>query len=152
MNFVFSGLPVERFRALFAMSDAELRERGIFRLAAEPASPCRITLQEADVGEPLLLLPFEHQPAATPYRSSGPIFVRERARQTARFDEVPAIVRTRLMSVRAYDAGGMMIDADVVDGSEIEPCLERLFAQPSAAYVHLHNARRGCYACRVDRA
>ena len=44
-----------------------------------------------------------------------------------------------------------MHDADVVDGTQLEATIERLFADPRIAYLHAHNARRGCYACRIDR-
>ncbi len=55
------------------------------------------------------------------------------------------------MSVRAFDAQGMMLDADVVDGKLLEPVLQRLFDNGAVEFVHLHNAKRGCYAARVDR-
>ena len=61
-------------------------------------------------------------------------------------------MRRRLLSVRAYDAAGTMTDADVVEGTELEGTVTRLFADPAVAYLHLHNARPGCYSCRVDRA
>ena len=55
------------------------------------------------------------------------------------------------MSVRAFDAHGMMLDADVVDGELLEPVLQNLFDNRDIDYVHLHNAKPGCYAARVDR-
>jgi hypothetical protein len=67
-------------------------------------------------------------------------------------DEVPEVMRTRLLSLRAYDAEGMMLDADVVDGKEIESVIARFFATPHVAYIHAHNAKRGCYSGRIDRA
>jgi hypothetical protein len=44
------------------------------------------------------------------------------------------------------------VDADVVDGAEAEPLIERYLARGDVAYLHIHYARRGCFACRVDRA
>jgi hypothetical protein len=152
MSLIFSGLPLAPFEPLFGASDEVLAGHGARRLAAEPSFPCRVTLEDAEPGEPVLLLPFEHQPAPSPYRSSGPIFVRERARETVRVAGVPDSFRPRLYSARAYDAAGMMVDAEVAEGTALEPLLERLLAHPDAAYLHLHHARRGCYACRVDRA
>jgi hypothetical protein len=29
---------------------------------------------------------------------------------------------------------------------------ERFLANPQTSYLHVHNARRGCYAARVERA
>jgi len=53
------------------------------------------------------------------FRAAHAIFVREGAENTYnRVDEVPEVMRTRLLSLRAYDADGMMLDADVVDDAE----------------------------------
>jgi len=60
------------------------------------------------------------------------------------------MLRTRLLSLRAFDAHGMLVDADVVDGRALEPALDRLLAD--AAYVHVHFAKPGCYAALVRRA
>jgi hypothetical protein len=58
----------------------------------------------------------------------------------------------RLLSIRAYDQAGMMLEADVVDGRELSPMIDRMFAIAGVDYLHAHFARRGCYAARVDRA
>ena len=154
MNFRLRGIPVAPFRSLFALSDAELAARDMRRVVAQPGDtlPCRVSLTDAAPGERLILVNYEHQPAHSPYRSNGPIFVREAAGEPYDGAEVPPVVRTRLVSLRAYDAAGMMVDAEVVEGSQIEPVLERLFACDDTAYIHIHNARRGCFSCRVDRA
>ena len=65
---------------------------------------------------------------------------------------MPQQLQTRLLSVRAYDGDGMMIAADVVTGSELEPLIEQLFGDRRARYLHVHYARQGCYAARVERA
>ena len=124
------------------------------RIATESHGfPCRISLEDAEIGEELLLLPFVHQPADSPYRASGPIFVRRGATQRS-LDaaEVPAYVTRRLMSVRAYDAAHMIIDAAVCEGPVVCAEIERQLANDAVAYIHLHNAKRGCFSCRVDRA
>jgi hypothetical protein len=154
MSYTISGLPIGLFAPLFGLSDDELARRGVSRtiVDAKPGFPCRITLAEAELGERVYLLNFEHQPARTPYRSSHAIFVREDASHTATsVDRIPESLRLRLLSVRAFDAEGTMIDADVVEGAQLEQLIERFLADPGAAYLHVHNARRGCYAARVDR-
>jgi hypothetical protein len=155
MSFRISGLPLARFAPLFSMSDEGLAALQIVRRIADrkPGFPCRVSLEDAEPGEAVLLLNYQHHAVQTPYRSSHAIYVRERAAEAElAVDEVPELIRVRLLSVRAFDANGMMIDADVVQGSEIEPTIERLFANPGAAYLHLHNAKPGCFAARVDRA
>ena len=155
MDFRISGLPVAPFAPLFGLGDAELAARSIRRYVAAPDSqmPCRVSMVEAAPGEAVLLLPYEHQPAASPYRAAGPIYVREAAREAAiGVNAVPDLVRKRLLSVRAYDEAGMMLDADVAEGAELEALVDRLFAVKGVVYLHAHNARRGCYSCRIDRA
>lgn len=118
----------------------------------KPGYPCRVTLEDAEPGEALILLAHEHQPANTPYRASGPIFVREAAiAPFDRIDEVPPALRPRLLSVRGYDGEGMMVEADVTEGANVEGLIERMFANGEVATIHVHYARRGCFACKVER-
>ncbi len=155
MSYVVTGLPLEPFQPLFGLDDDALAAHGTVRhvVDAKPGSPCRVTLQDAEPGETVLLLNYEHQPAATPYRSSHAIFVREAATQTAALiDEVPEVLRIRLLSIRAFDTDGMMVDAEVLRGTELEPLIKAWFERPEIAYLHAHNAGRGCYAARIDRS
>lgn len=154
MTFQIHALPLEPFAPLFALSDDDLRARGARRVVADgrPVYPCRVSLQDAAEGERLVLLPYEHNPVDTPYRASGPIYVREAAIAAApAAGEVPALLRGRLVSLRAYDARGMMQAADVRPGTEIEDAIAELFANARVDRLHLHYAKPGCYACRVSR-
>jgi hypothetical protein len=65
---------------------------------------------------------------------------------------VPEYVQRRLISVRAYDAADMMVDATVCEGTDVAPQLERMLAERRVEYIQLHNARPGCYSCQVIRA
>ena len=153
-RFRLVGLPSDAFEPLFAMDDGELAARGARRVVADASTgfPCRVSLVDADVGDELLLLPFEHLAARSPYRASGPVFVRARARRAVlEPGVVPPYVTRRLMSVRAYDAHDMMVDAEVCAGADVHASLERLLADDAVAYIHLHNAKRGCFSCRVER-
>lgn len=154
MSFVIQGLDPAPFLPLFELSDAELAARDIRRRIADdrPGFPCRVSLDDADVGEELLLLPWRHHDVASPYRADGPIFVRRRAIAAHFVDELPPAFATRLLSLRAYDAGAMLVAAEVTPGSEARAWLKRQLAAAHIAYVHVHFARTGCFACRVDRA
>jgi hypothetical protein len=154
MDYVIRGLPLPPFQPLFGLDDVALRAYGAVRVIADakPGYPCRVTLQDAEPGERLLLLPWTHLDVDTPYRAGGPIFVRESALAQGVFrNMVPEQQRGRLLSVRAYDADGWMRDAEVDEGVRLEALIERFFADPQVACLQVHNARRGCYACRVDR-
>lgn len=155
MSFRITGLSPEPFRPLFGLSDAELAERGVKRYVADANSrfPCRVGMRDVAPGESVLLLNHVCQPADTPYRATHAIFVREGATETYdAVDEVPPAMRARLLSLRAYDADGMMVDADVVEGAAVEPLIERLLAKPNVSYIHAHNARQGCYSGKIERA
>jgi hypothetical protein len=153
--FQITALPIENFTSLLQQTDAELEAAGARRLIADkrPGFPCRVSLVDAEPGEEVLLLPFTHHEVNNAYRSNGPIFVRVKA-QTASLavNEVPAMIRSRLLSLRGYDAAGMMVISEVLDESQLEEQLACFFADPAVEYVHIHNARPGCYNCRVDRA
>ncbi|QFU16040.1 DUF1203 domain-containing protein [Microvirga thermotolerans] len=155
MDFRVVGLSPEPFRHLYGLSERDLATHGVIRYVANesPGYPDRIEMREARVGETLLLLNHVCQPAGTPYRATHAIFVREGAEETYdRVNDIPEVMRLRLLSLRAYDAAGMMLDADIVEGKEIEGLIERLFANPQVDYIHVHNARRGCYSGRIERA
>jgi len=155
MSYIVSGLQSAPFAPLFGLDDHTLAERGIRRMTApqDGLYPCRVTLADVPAGTNVLLLSYPHQPAHTPYRAEGPIFVTEGPADTvvAR-DEVPLMMVKRILSVRAYDADDMIVDADVVDGTEADALFRRYLARTEVAYLHVHLARRGCYAGRVDRA
>ncbi len=154
MRFRNTGLSAEPFRHLYGLSDQELAPHGVKRYVADkrPGFPDRIEMRDASIGETLLLLNHVCQPANTPYRATHAIFVREGAEHAYDgVDVVPEVMRTRLLSLRAYDAEGMMLDADVVEGKEIEDVISRFFVSPHIAYIHAHNAKRGCYSGRIDR-
>lgn len=158
MDFRISGLPAEPFQSYFTMSDADLLHRGARRVMASEADhplmpPCRVSLRDAKPGEVSILLHYPHHDCAdSPYRASGPIYVREGVTETASFlNHVPAQQRIRLLSVRAYDASGIMVDADVLPGTVLEEAISRFFARNDVTFLHAHNARRGCYSCRIDR-
>ena len=153
MNFRISGLPAAQFAEWFALSDAELATRHAVRRAADskPGFPCRVSLTDAEVGEEVLLINYEHLPVDSPYRASHAIYIRAGEETCDIVDCVPTTLRSRLLSMRAYDAAGMMTAADVVDGSELENRIGKLFSDERAQYLHVHFARPGCYAARVDR-
>jgi hypothetical protein len=153
MSFRITGLPAEHFAGLFDLSDEDLAARGVVRVVADDDGyPCRVSLTDAEPGQELLLVNYEHHPVASPYRSSFAVYVRAGEATCDVVDRVPEQLRKRVLSVRAYDERGMMVGTDLVDGRELEGSIGRLLADPRAAYLHLHYAKPGCYAARVTRS
>ncbi len=155
MNFRITGLAPDPFRRFFGLPDAELAALGIkrYRVDSQPGFPDRIEMKDADIGQSVLLLNHVSQPAHSPYRACHGIFIREGATQAYdAVNQVPEVMRIRLLSLRAFSEEGMMLDGEVVEGQLVEPVIERMLADPAVGYLHVHNAKRGCYSGRIDRA
>lgn len=153
MRFRVAGLDPAPFVDLFALDDLALAEKGVRRVMVEdhPGAPCRITLDDVAIGEPVLLLNYMHQTATTPYRQQGPIFVSaEPAR--AYIDEMPPALKRRTLSMRAFDEDGMMVDAELIAGESAADVARRMFGNDAVAYIHAHYATRGCFAATIERA
>lgn len=155
MNFQIYPLQGAGFTHLFDLTDVELATRQARRevVASHPGTPCRVSMQDAAVGETVILFNYEHQPENSPYRACHAVFIRQNAEQ-ASFDvnEVPDVIRARLISLRYFDHSHMMIDADVVSGEAVAKELTAAFDNDEIAYVHIHNAKPGCFAASARRA
>lgn len=154
MSFIISGLPVEEFKPLFNLSNDELKSRGVIRKTADakPGYPCRVTLEDAEPGETVLLLNYESHQADTPYRSSYAIYVRETARAANSFtDEMPTVFANRPIALRIFDKNSMLIGADIDLSGDLRMKIESAFKNPNVAYIHAHNAMHGCFAAEIKR-
>ena len=118
-----------------------------------PSFPCRVTLDDAEIGETLLLVNHCSHDGDNPYRATHAIFVSEGASEAARYeDEIPPALDRRILSLRAFDADGMMTDAALAQPGEADEVIRRLLADPQVDHIDAHNAIRGCFAARVERA
>jgi len=153
-NFQIKSLKDSEFANLFNLSDQELEKMGAARLIVDKklAFPCRVSLEDAEPGEEVILLSYEHHKTDSPYRSSGPIYIRKNS-TTARLDvnEIPKMLDHRLLSLRAYAKNGMMKQALVAEGNSLRAALYTILDNPGIQYIHIHNAKPGCYNCPVER-
>lgn len=155
MAFRITGLSPEPFQSLFGLPEQDLESLGMKRyiVGSNPGFPDRIEMKDAQLGQSVLLLNHVCQPANTPYRASHAIFIREWATQAYdAVDQVPQSMQIRLLSLRAFTDAGMMLDAEVAEGIAIEPVIAQMFSNPEVSYIHVHNAKQGCYSGRIDRA
>jgi hypothetical protein len=155
MSFLISSLSRSHFEHLFVLGKDELSAFGAVRMVAtkKPGFPCRVSLADAEIGEEVILVHYEHQAANTPFRSSHAVYVRQSAAEAhLNVNEVPELLRSRILSLRAFDQTGMMVEADLAEGTALEAAIESMLQKPAASYIHLHFAKPGCYAARVDRA
>jgi hypothetical protein len=152
MHFRIQGLPAEQFAPLFALSDDALRQRGAVRTIADGPRPCRVSLTDAKPGDELILVNYEHHAVASPYRMRFAIYVRAGEQTFDAVDTVPEQLRKRTLAVRGFDSKAMMTGWELIEGVKLEEAIERQFANPRTAYLHVHFAAPGCYAASVARA
>jgi hypothetical protein len=153
MAFRITGLSPEPFSELFELSDEQLHARNAVRIVAlaDGGYPCRISLCDAMPGDELILTHFEHHAVNSPFRASHAVYVRPGQKRFDQANVVPEQLRKRMLSLRAFDDQAMLVAADLVDGPALESLIDRMLADERAAYVHIHFAKAGCYAARVDR-
>lgn len=154
-SFRIRGLDPQPFSHLFGASDDELAAHRARRYVvdASPGFPDRIEMRDLEPGEKAILVNHTHLNADSPYRSSHAVFVREGATQAYdSVDEVPDVLRRRLLSVRAFDKGAMMLGAEVLEGEHLHKWISSTLEQPDVEFVDVHYAKPGCFAARVHRA
>jgi hypothetical protein len=154
MSFQIHALPFTQFEPLFALSDNELAKVRATKMLvdAKPGYPCRVSLADAEIGETIILVNFMHQSADSPFQATHAIFVRENAEQALPDDgKVSEALKTRLVSARAFDHNHHIVNADVIDGSSLNAVIPELLQDPNVAYLHLHNAKLGCFLARATR-
>ncbi|MEP2703718.1 MAG: DUF1203 domain-containing protein [Roseibium sp.] len=150
--FQIHPLPAAEFAHLSALSDDELAAKNIQVHISDGSFPCRVTLAEVDRGERVYLLNFEHQAGDSPYRSRHAIFVKDGAQENhPAANVVPASISSRLLSARAFNNRHEIVDAEIVEGTDVSDLIETIFDNPEADYIHLHYAKRGCFAAKVTR-
>lgn len=155
MTYRFSGVEPHQFAHLVGLSDVELAAHGAVRMTAsgQPTFPCRIQLDDAAAGESLLLVNHVSHDGNNPYRASHAIFVTESALEPATYeDEIPPALDRRILSLRAFDSDGMMVDAALAQPGEADPVVRRMLAMENVDHVDAHTAIRGCFMARAERA
>jgi len=154
MSYVVRGLDPTTFRPLFGLSDEELAKRGVVRMTVtDPTFPCRVSLTDRALGEKVLLLNHVSHDVANPYRASHAIFVTEADEEPAEYvNEVPPVFTSRVLSLRGFDQDGMMEDALLTQPGEADAGIRKLFENPAIRTIHAHNATRGCFSAKIERA
>jgi len=148
------GLDPKPFKALFGLPDDELANRAIVRMTVtSPTFPCRVSLTDREIGETVLLLNHVSHDVENPYHAAHAIFVTEGELEAAEYvDEIPPVFEKRLLSLRGFDADGMMADAILTQPGQAEAGIRKLFANPEIQTIHAHNATRGCFSAKIERA
>ena len=154
MTYRIKGIDPAPYRSLFGLSDEELEKRGAVRMTVtDPTFPCRVSLTDRALGEKVLLVNHVSHDVANPYRASHAIFVTEADQQPAEYvDRVPPVFETRILSLRGFDKDGMMAEAVLTQPGEADVGIRKLFSNPEVETIHAHNAARGCFSAKIERA
>lgn len=155
MTYRIQGLSPAPFAPFFAMGDQALADHRARRVvcASDHGFPCRVSLQDAQAGETLILVHHVSHDVETPYRSAYAIYVREQARTPAVYiDEVPPVFEGRPIALRGFGADGLLKAAHLALPGEADAGIRRLFDMDEVASIHAHNAAHGCFAARIERA
>src|SRR6266404_8053314 len=150
-SFHIVPLPTEIADAARRVVHAGAADHALITVESPESSPCRHCLRWAQPGERVILFPYAAIPSDLPYSETGPIFVHaEKCERYSATDEYPAEFRNGRV-FRAYDSNYNLIDAQVVNGSEPEPVIERLFQNADTAFVDVRSVTHGCFTFRVLR-
>jgi hypothetical protein len=153
-NFRIAGLQPAKFTEFFGKTNEQLSAVGARRYVVDekPGFPDRIEMRDLEIGETAILLKYMHMDKPSPYRASHAIFVREGATHAYdRVNEIPEVMRSRLLSARSFSVDGMMLDADVLPGTELREWILKSFVDSEVEFIDVHNAKRGCFSGRVLR-
>jgi hypothetical protein len=153
MAYRIEGLEPEAFESLFSMTDGELAARHAVRVTADSSGgyPCRVSLEDAAPGEELVLLNHVSNDVPTPFRTVYAIFVRKGAKAASYADEAPDYLDRRTLSLRGFDAAGMLKEGVLAMPGEADARIRALFGRDEIATIHAHSAAYGCFLARIER-
>jgi len=154
MTYRIEGLHRDAYASLLALTDGDLVDRGARRVVADsrPGFPCRVTLEDAEPGESLILFNHVSHDVPTPFRSAYAVYVRECAGKPACYvDSTPPVFDGRALGLRGFDSEGMLRGALLALPGEADSKIRALFERPEIAAIHAHNAAAGCFAAKIVR-
>jgi len=123
----------------------------VFQVADSfPGYPCRQCLRDAEVGEVVALVSYDPFVLDSPYHSASPIYLHKEDCGSPDISAIQPQQLRRRLSVRAFDAQEMMVEAEVIDGQNLEETATRLLSVDGVEFLHVHNASPGCWALRIQ--
>jgi hypothetical protein len=153
-NFQIKSLAETEFYEIFRMDNVALEKIGALRMTANKPGkyPCRVTLEDTMMGEEVILLNYQYHKTTSPYRATGPLFIKVNSiASIPAVNEIPTFLNHRYLSLRAYDKDGIMKEALTSEGKDLRTAMTKMFNNSDNSYIHIHNARHGCYLCVAER-
>lgn len=122
------------------------------KVTSKPGFPCRATLEDAEIGETVMLFNHVSNDSDGPFRASFAIYVREQAEAPVEFrDALPPVFTNRTMSLRGFNAAGDLSAAELATASDMDEKIRTMLDRPEIAFINAHNAAAGCFAARIVR-
>ena len=127
--------------------------RAVAQAADGELYPVRCCLRRVRGDEGVVLLSARPRTADSPYAAAGPVYLHaDRCDGFHDHGSLPPMLHGSTLSLRGYDAGHMITGTAVVTSDHLEAAALELLQAPGVAYVFVHYAGPGCYACRVELA
>jgi uncharacterized protein DUF1203 len=128
-----------------------------FPAHAEVASddaPCRHCLRKFAAGaDRRILCTYDRFAGVESLPQPGPIYVH--ATECERYSEdggFPEELRNSPRTLEAYASGRDLLARENVADGRFEEAIERLLANPQAAYIQVNSTTAGCFTFRIERA
>ena len=141
----------ERFRRTLIDDSGNPVERSVDEAGG---SPCRHCLLECEPGQAVLLGSYNLERPRGIYWTPSPIFIHEQdCRRYSGQDELPEIVVSRFVSLRAYDRNDRIIYelGEALEGREAKAAVAHSIQDARTTYINIHTAKPGCLLCRIER-
>jgi len=116
-------------------------------------APCRHCLKTFVPGkERRILFTYDRFAGVESLPQPGPVYIH--ADHCERYDGVgfPEELRNSPRTLEAYAHGRKLIGTEYVENGKYEAAIEKLFANPEAAYIQVNSTTAGCFTFRIDRA
>lgn len=152
-NFIIKSLQHSKFEYLKDLTELELSVNNIVKQTVnkKPSFPCRVTLQDAEIGEEVFLLNYQFHNKNSPYSANGPIYIRpNKVSKICKKNEIPEMFLTRLISLRGYNSLSMLINAEVFEGTLLKEKIQKFLEKENIEYLHIHNAKTGCFLAETS--
>ena len=117
-------------------------------------APCRHCLRQILRGkEDAILCTYDRFAGVESLPQPGPIYVH--AAECQRYAEdggFPEELRHSPRTLEAYSSGRNLLARELVKDGRYEPVIEKMFANPEAAYIQVNSTTAGCFTFRIGRA
>lgn len=151
----FSALPTDTVRALQSGAPDAYGNTPEHAVSNGAGTPCRHCLRHIPKGAGMLILAHRPFPDLHPYAETGPIFLCEALCDRHEDTDTPPpilksspdyLIKGYYSTDRIVYGTGIVIAAD-----EMSAQADRIFNDPSVAYIHIRSSRNNCYLARIDR-